>query len=88
MIDIREKHAQAWIEEKRSTEMLKSLNTCFCDVEENEELVIATLLDPWFKNKFFSGIVEKTNSRDLLEEKVYQYQGRQEAQEYQQPSQN
>ena len=35
-------------------DMLASLNRCYADIEENTTLTIATLLDPRFKDKFFS----------------------------------
>ena len=50
-------------------EMLKSLKTRFANVEENEHLVMATLLDPRFKDKFFSGPEERAAARQLLEKK-------------------
>lgn len=51
-------------------EMLSSLNRCYTAVEANDSLVIAALLDPRFKNTFFSGAVEQANARELLEENV------------------
>ena len=51
-------------------ELLSSLNRRFCDVENNEALILATILDPSFKDKFFTGIVERSNARELLENKV------------------
>ena len=37
-------------------EMLEPLNRCFQEVETNELLVLATILNPCFKDKFFSGL--------------------------------
>ena len=47
-------------------ELLDSLNRRFCDVEENETLVIATMLDPCFKNKFFTTLVARDEAKSLL----------------------
>lgn len=50
--------------------MLSSLNRRFSDVESNESLVLATLLNPCFEVKFFSGIVERAHAKTLLETKL------------------
>ena len=50
-------------------EMLSSLNRRFEDIESNESLVLATLLDPCFKDKFFR---DRTHAKTLLEAKVAQ----------------
>ena len=47
-------------------EMLKSLNTRFQEVETNELLVLATILDPCFKDKFFSGLTNRMNAKATL----------------------
>ena len=52
------------------SEMLDSLNRRYGDAERNEILVLATLLDPRFKDKFFSGVHKKSNAKELLDEKV------------------
>ena len=39
------------------TEILASLNRRFNNMESNETLVLATMLDPCFKDKYFSGSV-------------------------------
>ena len=52
------------------SEMLDSLNRRYGDVESNETLVLVTLLDPRFKDKFFSGVDEKINAKELLDNKV------------------
>ena len=49
--------------------MLSSLNRRFNDAESNEYLVLTTMLDPSFKNKFFNDI-ERDNAKALLETKV------------------
>ena len=41
----------------------------FSDIEKNECLVIATLLDPRFKDKLFSGPSERAAARQMLENK-------------------
>uniref|UniRef100_A0A1X7UHC9 Uncharacterized protein n=1 Tax=Amphimedon queenslandica TaxID=400682 RepID=A0A1X7UHC9_AMPQE len=48
-------------------EMLKSLNKRYAGVEDNISLVIATLLDARFKDRFFSGSIERSAAK---EEKV------------------
>ncbi len=50
--------------------MLSALNRRFADVESNSSLVLATILDCRFKDKFFSGSIEKLRARRVLEEKV------------------
>ena len=47
-------------------ELLDSLNRRFCDVEENETLVIATMLDPCFKDKFFTTLVARDEAKSML----------------------
>ena len=47
------------------SEMLDSLNRRYGDAESNETLVLATLLDPRFKDKFFSGAHEKINAKGV-----------------------
>ncbi len=49
-------------------EMLKSLEKRFEHVETNEYTALATLLDPRFKNKFFTGTSEQENVK-MLERK-------------------
>ncbi len=51
-------------------EMLSSLNRRFRDIESNETLTLVTLLDPCFKDKFFSSIVEREDAKLLLIAKV------------------
>ena len=52
------------------SEMLDSLNRRYGDAESNEALVLATLLNAQFKDKFFSGVHEKIQAKELLDEKV------------------
>ena len=51
------------------SEMLASLKRRFSDTEKSKCLVIATLLDPLFKDKFFSGPSERAAARQMLEKK-------------------
>ena len=48
-------------------DILASLNRRYCDVESNELLVLATRLDPCFKDKFFR---QQANAKELLEKRV------------------
>ena len=56
-------------------EMLSSLNRRYGDAESNGPLVLATVLDPRFKDKFFSRTRKKTNAKELLDEKVAEITG-------------
>ena len=47
-----------------------TLRTRYSNVEDNEYLVLATLLDPQFKGKFFSGAIERSASKQMLEDKM------------------
>ena len=49
-------------------EMMKSLKPRFAGVEENTLLLIATLLDPRFKDGFFGSNITKTTVKEMLEE--------------------
>ena len=51
-------------------EMLKSLKRRFNGIEENKYVVIATLLDPRFKDKFFSGHEQRENAKLLLKQEL------------------
>ena len=51
-------------------EMLDSLNRRFSEIEITESLVLATLLDPCFKDKFFSTVIERQNAKELLITKI------------------
>ena len=64
-------------------EMLTSLNSRYKDVESNAPLILATLLDPRFKDKLFSGAVEHGNARELhvLDQKVAEVTDTQESRE-------
>ena len=44
-------------------EMLQSIERRFADVEEKEVLVLATIIDLRFKDKFFSGAVNRQMQR-------------------------
>jgi len=51
-------------------DMLKSLNNRYDCVEQEDVLAIATLLDPCFKDKFFSDAEAKTTAHQLLIEQM------------------
>lgn len=50
--------------------MLQSLCSRYSDVEDNKYLVLATLVDPRFKDKFFSGASTRAKATEMLEEKL------------------
>ena len=47
-------------------ELLKSLKCHFAGIEERKELCLATLLDPRFKDKFFSGNIIRATVKEIL----------------------
>ena len=51
---------------RMKAEMLQSIERRFADVEEKEVLVLATIIDPRFKDKFFSGAVNCQNAKKML----------------------
>ena len=55
-------------------EMFKSLQKRFKNIENNEHAVIATFVDPRFKNKFFTGSSERVNANLLVQEKLKKVQ--------------
>ena len=62
-------------------QMLTSLKRRYADIEDNDVLVLATLLDPCFQDKFFSGSAEKLSARELLKEKVTEITSHEESAE-------
>ena len=54
---------------RMKAEMLQSIERRFADVEEKEVLVLATIIDPCFKDKFFSGAVNRQNAKKMLLDK-------------------
>ena len=48
------------------SEMLCSLNRRFSSVGDNQHLVLASLLDPRFKNKFFDGPKQQAKAKEIL----------------------
>ena len=54
-------------------DMLTSLNRRYIDVESNSPLVLATLLDPRFKDKFFSGTQKRAFAKELLDQMVAEF---------------
>ena len=53
--------------------MLESLQKRFYDIEETDFLVLSTMLDPRYKDKFFSSTNSHESAKDLLED-VYKFQ--------------
>ena len=51
-------------------EMKTSLQRQFADAEENEKLLVATILDPRFKEKFFCGPVVTERAKSQEREKI------------------
>ena len=51
---------------RMKAEMLQSIERRFADVEEKEVLVLATIIDPRFKDIFFSGAVNRQNAKKML----------------------
>ena len=51
-------------------EMLASLNRRYAGIEKSELLVIATVLDPRFKDKFFTHSIDRVNAIDLIKSKI------------------
>ena len=51
-------------------DMLASLNRCYGNIETNTTLTVATLLDPRFKDKFFSKSDTKTKTIEALNSKL------------------
>lgn len=51
-------------------EMLESLNRRFSDIEGNVTLLMATMLDPRFKDKFFTSSAVRDEAKSLLIEKM------------------
>ena len=58
-------HHDAGVRTMKS-EMLKSLNRRFSSVRENQHLVIPSLLDPRFKNRFFDGSEQQAKGKEML----------------------
>ena len=51
-------------------QILHSLKSRFAGIEEREELALATMLDPRFKDKFFGGNIIKAATKEKLLEKM------------------
>lgn len=51
-------------------EMLDAIKGRFNGIEENKYAAIATLVDPHFKDKFFSGYEQRENAKLLLMEEL------------------
>ena len=50
--------------------ILRSLQNRYDEVESDEALATSTLLDPKFKDKFFSGAIERANAKELLQQEA------------------
>ena len=68
---LKEQHNDKGIQSMKD-EILKSLQKRFSDITDNYSLVLATLLDPRFKDKFFSDTSERSFARGLLQEKCHE----------------
>ena len=53
--------------------MLDSLQKRFSDIEQTDFLVLSTMLDPRYKDKFFSSVNSRACAKDLLED-VHRFQ--------------
>ena len=51
-------------------EMKSSLIRRFADIEDNEKLTVATLLDPRFKDKFFSDTDVKSRVESIVQKMI------------------
>ena len=51
-------------------QLLHSLKSGFSGIEENKELSLATILDPRFKDKFFSGNIIQATIKEMLVEEM------------------
>ena len=58
------------------SEMLCSLNRRFCDIGDNQHLVLASLLDPCFKNRFFDSLEQQARAKEMMLEEVRKLTGR------------
>ena len=52
------------------SDMLTLMNRRYVDVETDLSLVLATLLDPRFKDKFFSGPQKRAYAKEHLDQKI------------------
>ena len=52
------------------------LNRRFCDIGDNQHLVLASLLDPRFKNRFFDGAEQQARAKEMMLEEVRKLTGR------------
>ena len=52
------------------TEMRRSLKTRFSDIEKNEKLVIATIIDPRFKDKFYTSSAVKVDVKTMVKDMI------------------
>ena len=55
---------------KMNREMLRSLDQRFHDIEERQHLLLASLLDPRFKDRFFNGPEQRRKAKEMLLEEL------------------
>ena len=51
-------------------EILCSLNRRSCDIGDNQHLVLASLLDPQYKNRFLDGAEQQAKAKELMLEEI------------------
>ena len=56
-------------------EMIRSLKTRFAGIEDNILLSVATIVDPRFKDRFFSSTITKSIAKDALQEELRKESG-------------
>ena len=57
-------------------EMLHSLKQRFSDIGDKQHLVLASLLDPRFKNRFFDGAEQQAKAKEMMLEEVRKLTGK------------
>ena len=57
-------------------EMLRSLKQRFSDIRDKQHLVLASLLDPRFKNRFFDGAEQQAKAKEIMLEEVRKLTGK------------
>ena len=58
------------------TEMLHSLKQRFSDIGDKQHLVLASLLDPRLKNRFFDGAEQQVKGKEMMLEEVRKLTGK------------
>ena len=57
--------------------MLRSLKQRLSDIGDKQHLVLAYLLDPHFKNRFFDGAEQQAKAKEIMLEEVRKLTGNQ-----------